>query len=154
MNIFDQLDAVLRADEDHYYSDDLFLDAEELIAALSLADVPLLIACWGSRSELWCERFAQTTADINQAVLMALLSAVIDTTPYYRPTLVLFTRLPQMAEHSAFYDSLLGYAEHLWHTQPELHKQIQMSCWSCGLSRRLLNRLGFQSWSDATMQTI
>lgn len=149
-----KLDYLFYVDEDHYYSDDLFLDAEELIAALSLADVPLLIEYWGSRSELWCERFAQTAADINQAVLIALLSAVIDTTPYCRPTLGLVTRLPQMAEHSAFYDSLLGYAEHLWRTQPELHKQIQMSCWSCGLSRRLLNRLGFQSWADATMQTI
>ncbi len=145
-----KLDSLLSADDEHYYSDDLFLEAEELIATLSAIDIPLLTDYWKTRNERWCERFSQASADIDHTVLRALLSAVIGITPYHDPILSLFMRLPKEADHSTFYDSLLGYSENLWHTQPELHRQIQMSCWSCGLSRRLLNRLGFLSWADVS----
>ena len=46
MNVVHALDELLRSDDEEYDRLDLFLEADELIGQLQLADVPALLALW------------------------------------------------------------------------------------------------------------
>jgi len=150
MSVLRDLDALLRGDDDEYDRLDLFLEADELIGQLRTADVTPLLALWGARSLSWQQRFTQASASIDGAVLRALLAGLLQIKEAPHGVLELMTRLPPTADASPLSDALLDYAEHAWHAQgPSRHRQIHMSCWSCGLSGRLLKRLGLASWKDA-----
>jgi hypothetical protein len=149
MNRFQELDTLLSSDEKRYDYEDWSLYAEELIAELSGEDTPSLLEAWNSRDELWCSRFSEACMTINPAVLSQLLEAAICTSQKVLATLGLMTRLPKQADQSFFYQLLLEYIEKQWYEQPQLHRQIQMCAWSCGLSGRLLKRLCFKSWTEA-----
>ena len=149
MSVLRDLDALLRGDDDEYDRLDLFLEADELIGQLQAADVTPLLALWGARSLSWQQRFTQASASIDGAVLRALLAGLLQVKETCHGVLELMTRLPPTADASPLSEALLDYAEHAWHANPARHRQIHMSCWSCGLSGRLLKRLGLASWKDA-----
>ncbi|PKV44778.1 hypothetical protein CLU92_2127 [Janthinobacterium sp. 61] len=148
MSVLHELDELLCSD-DEYDRLDLFLEAAELIGQLRTADVPALLALWQQRDLSWQQRYTQASASIDGAVLRALLAGLpqIKETPH--GVFELMTRLPATADASPLSDALLDYAEQAWHANQERQRQIQMSCWSCGLSGRLLKRLGLASWKDA-----
>jgi hypothetical protein len=149
MNKFQELDALLSSDEEDYYLNDSFLVAKELIDGLTEEDIHLLVSAWICRDDSWCDRFSQACAPIKQSVLLSLIEIAISSNNKISPTLGLMIRLPKQANQSVFYQGLLEYAEKLWHEKPQLQRQIQMCTWSCGLSGRLLKRLGFKSWKEA-----
>ena len=144
MSPFQELDELLSSDEDAYYFNDDFLHAERLIEALAEVDIPLVVNAWVIRNYSWCDRFSQACYSIKQSVLLPLIEVAISTDQKISPTLGLLTHLPKQADHSDFYQLLLNYVENLWRQQPQLHLQVHMCAWSCGLSKRLLNRLGFK----------
>ncbi|WP_215408510.1 hypothetical protein [Janthinobacterium sp. JC611] len=148
MNLLQELNELLREGDD-YDRLDLFLEADELIGQLRMADVPALLALWQTRPPSWQQRFTQASSNIDGAVLRALLAGLLQIreTPY--GVLELMSRLPPVADASPLSDALLAYAEQAWHADPARQRQIQISCWSCGLSGRLLKRLGLSSWKEA-----
>lgn len=149
MSVLRNLDALLRGDDDAYDRLDLFLEADELIGQLQTADVAPLLALWGARPLSWQRRFTQASSNIDGAVLRALLAGLLQVKETCHGVLELMTRLPPTADASPLCEALLDYAEHAWHANPARRRQIHMSCWSCGLSGRLLKRLGLASWKDA-----
>lgn len=149
MSVLRNLDALLRGDDDEYDRLDLFLEADELIGQLQAVDVAPLLALWGARPLSWQRRFTQASSNIDGAVLRALLAGLLQVKETCHGVLELMSRLPPVADASPLSEALLGYAEHAWHANPSRHRQIHMSCWSCGLSGRLLKRLGLASWKDA-----
>ena len=149
MSVLRDLDALLRGDDDEYDRLDLFLEADELIGQLQAADVAPLLALWGARPRSWQRRFTQASSNIDGAVLRALLAGLLQIKAAPFGVFELMARLPPVADHSALSDALLDYAEQAWHAHQERQRQIQISCWSCGLSGRLLKRLGLSSWKDA-----
>ncbi|PIF12606.1 hypothetical protein [Janthinobacterium sp. 13] len=149
MSLLNELDELLCSDDDEYDRLDLFLEADELIGQLQAADVPELLALWRARSPCWQQRFTQASSNIDGAVLRALLAGLLQIKEPAHGVLELMSRLPPVADNSALSDALLAYAEQAWHAAPARQRQIQISCWSCGLSGRLLKRLGLASWKDA-----
>jgi len=148
MSVLHELDELLSSD-DEYDRLDLFLEAAELIGQLRMADVPALLALWQQRDLSWQQRYTQASASIDGAVLRALLAGLLQIKETPHGVFELMTRLPATADASPLSDALLDYAEQAWHANQERQRQIQMSCWSCGLSGRLLKRLGLASWKDA-----
>jgi hypothetical protein len=148
MSVLHELDELLCSD-DEYDRLDLFLEAAELIGQLRTADVPALLALWQQRDLSWQQRYTQASASIDGAVLRALLAGLLQIKETPHGVFELMTRLPATADASPLSDALLDYAEQAWHANQERQRQIQMSCWSCGLSGRLLKRLGLASWKDA-----
>lgn len=148
MSLLNELDELLREGDD-YDRLDLFLEADELIGQLQPADVPALLALWPSRSLSWQQRFTQASSNIDGAVLRALLAGLLQVKEASHGVLELMSRLPPVADVSPLSEALLAYAEQAWHADPARHRQIQISCWSCGLSGRLLKRLGLSAWKDA-----
>ena len=148
MSVLHELDELLCSD-DEYDRLDLFLEAAELIGQLRMADVPALLALWQQRDLSWQQRYTQASASIDGAVLRALLAGLLQIKETPHGVFELMTRLPATADASPLSDALLDYAEQAWHANQERQRQIQMSCWSCGLSGRLLKRLGLASWKDA-----
>lgn len=142
------LDELLCGDDDEYDRLDLFLEADELIGQLRPADVPALLALWQQRDLSWQQRFTQASSNIDGAVLCALLAGLLQIKAAPFGVFELMARLPPVADHSALSDALLDYAEQAWHAHQERQRQIQISCWSCGLSGRLLKRLGLAAWKD------
>ena len=132
MSVLHELDELLCGDEEDYARLDLFHEADELIGQLQPGEVPALLALWQRRGAGWQQRFTQASSSIDGAVLRALM-----------------TRLPATADSSPLSDALLDYAQRAWQANPARQRQIQMSCWSCGLSGRLLKRLGLASWKEA-----
>ena len=149
MSVLQELDELLCGDDDEYERLDLFLEADELIGQLQPADVPALLALWQQRDLTWQQRFTQASTSIDGAVLRALLAGLLQIKETTHGVFELMTRLPATADASALSDALLDYAEQAWHAHQERQRQIQISCWSCGLSGRLLKRLGLSSWKDA-----
>ena len=149
MSVLQELDELLCGDDDEYERLDLFLEADELIGQLQPADVPALLALWQQRDLTWQQRFTEASTSIDGAVLRALLAGLLQTRETTHGVFELMTRLPATADASALSDALLDYAEQAWHAHQERQRKIQISCWSCGLSGRLLKRLGLSSWKDA-----
>ena len=149
MSVLRDLDALLRGDDDEYDRLDLFLEADELIGQLQAADVAPLLALWGARPRSWQRRFTQASSNIDGAVLRALLAGLLQIKETTHGVFELMTRMPPVADTSPLSEALLDYAEQAWHAHQERQRQIQISCWSCGLSGRLLKRLGLSSWKDA-----
>lgn len=149
MSVLQELDELLCGDDEEYERLDLFLEADELIGQLRAADVPALLQLWQQRDLTWQQRFTQASTSIDGAVLRALLAGLLQIKETTYDVFELMTRLPATADASALSDALLDYAEQAWHANQERQRQIQISCWSCGLSGRLLKRLGLSSWKDA-----
>ena len=149
MSDLQELDALLCGDDEEYERLDLFLEADELIGQLRAADVPALLALWQQRDLTWQQRFTQASTSIDGAVLRALLAGLLQIKETTYGVFELMTRLPPVADTSPLSDALLDYAEQAWHAHQERQRQIQISCWSCGLSGRLLQRLGLASWKEA-----
>ena len=150
MSVLHELDELLGLDGDEYDRLDLFLEAAGLIGQLRPADVPALLVLWQARPLSWQQRFTQAGGAIDGAVLRALLSGLLQIQETPHGVLELMTRLPATADASPLSDALLDYAARAWQADgAPRHRQIQMSCWSCGLSGRLLKRLGLASWKDA-----
>lgn len=149
MSLLNELDELLCGDDDEYERLDLFHEADELIGQLQSANVPALLALWQARSLCWQQRFTQASSNIDGAVLRALLAGLLQIKQTPHGVFELMSRLPPVADNSALSDALLDYAEQAWHANQERQRQIQISCWSCGLSGRLLKRLGLTSWKDA-----
>lgn len=150
MSVLHELDELLVLDSGEYDRLDLFQEAAELIGQLRSADVPALLALWQARPLSWQQRCTQASTSIDAAVLRALLTGLLQIKETTHGVFELMTRLPPVADASALSEALLAYAEQAWHAQgPARHRQIQMSCWSCGLSGRLLKRLGLASWKGA-----
>lgn len=149
MNTFEELNNLLLSDENQYYENDYFLDAEILIAKLSETDLPQLLIAWQHHNAEWWSRFSQSASHIQQSILRRFLSSALTTRHKAKTVLSLMNHLPAEADRSELSQSLVNYTEKLWHTDPGLHLQIQMSTWQCGLSARLLNKLGFSSWREA-----
>lgn len=149
MSVLQELDELLGLDGDEYDRLDLFQEADELIGQLRTADVPPLLALWPQRSLCWQQRFTQASTNIDGAVLRALLAGLLQIKESVHGVFELMSRLPPVADNSALSDALLAYAEQAWHADPARHRQIQISCWSCGLSGRLLKRLRLSAWKDA-----
>lgn len=149
MSDLQELDELLGLDGDEYERLDLFIEADELIGQLRAADVPALLQLWQQRDVTWQQRFTQASTSIDGAVLRALLAGLLQIRETTHGVFELMTRLPATADASALSDALLDYAEQAWHANQERQRQIQISCWSCGLSGRLLKRLGLSSWKDA-----
>ena len=148
MSDLQELDELLCGDDEEYERLDLFLEADELIGQLRAADVPALLQMWQQRDLTWQQRFTQASSNINGAVLRALLAGLLQIRETTHGVFELMTRLPATADASALSDALLDYAEQAWHANQERQRQIQISCWSCGLSGRLLKRLGFSAWKE------
>lgn len=149
MSVLQELDELLGLEGDEYDRLDLFQEADELIGQLRTADVPALLALWPQRSLCWQQRFTQASSNIDGAVLRALLAGLLQIKGRPHGVFELMSRLPATAENSALSDALLDYAEQAWHADRARQRQIQISCWSCGLSGRLLKRLGLSAWKDA-----
>ena len=149
MSVLHELDKLLGLDDDEYERLDLFLEADELIRRLQSADVPALLALWRVRGLSWQQRYTQASNNIDGAVLRALLAGLLQIKETTHGVFELMTRLPPVADTSPLSEALLDYAEQAWHAHQERQRQIQISCWSCGLSGRLLKRLGLSSWKDA-----
>lgn len=149
MSVLQELDELLCGDDEEYERLDLFLEADELIGQLQSADVPALLALWRVRGLCWQQRYTQASSNIDGAVLRALLAGLLQIKEATHGVFKLMSRLPATADASALSDALLDYAEQAWHAKPERQRQIQISCWSCGLSGRLLKRLGLSAWKDA-----
>ena len=149
MSVLQELDELLGLDGDEYERLDLFLEADELIGQLQPADLPALLALWQTRSPCWQQRFTQASTNIDGAVLRALLAGVLQIKETTHGVFEMMARLPPVADASPLSEALLDYAEQAWHANQERQRQIQISCWSCGLSGRLLKRLGLSSWKDA-----
>ena len=149
MSVLHELDELLGLEGDEYDRLDLFQEADELIGQLRTADVPALLALWQARSLCWQQRFTQASSNIDGAVLRALLAGLLQIKDRPHGVFELMSRLPPVADNSALSDALLDYAEQAWHADPARQRQIQISCWSCGLSRRLLKRLGLSAWKEA-----
>ena len=149
MSVLHELDELLGLEGDEYDRLDLFQEADELIGQLRTADVPALLALWQARSLCWQQRFTQASSNIDGAVLRALLAGLLQIKDRPHGVFELMSRLPATADDSALSDALLAYAEQAWHADPARQRQIQISCWSCGLSRRLLKRLGLSAWKEA-----
>ncbi|KAB0325799.1 hypothetical protein LSO07_19820 [Janthinobacterium sp. PLB04] len=150
MSVLHELDELLVLDSGEYDRLDLFQEAAELIGQLQPADVPALLALWQARPLSWQQRCTQASTSIDAAVLRALLAGLLQIKETTHGVFELMARLPPVADASALSEALLDYAEQAWHAQgPARHRQIQISCWSCGLSGRLLQRLGLSSWKEA-----
>lgn len=150
MSVLHELDELLCGDDDEYDRLDLFQEADELVGRLQPRDVPALLQLWQQRELCWQQRFTQASSNIDGAVLRALLAGLLQLQETPHGVFELMSRLPPVADHSQFSEALLAYAEQAWHAQgPASHRQIQISCWSCGLSGRLLKRLGLSAWKDA-----
>ncbi|OEZ91209.1 hypothetical protein JAB9_49250 [Janthinobacterium sp. HH107] len=149
MNVLHELDELLGLDGDEYDRLDLFQEADELIGQLRTADVPALLALWQASNLCWQQRFTQASTNIDGAVLRALLAGLLQIKDRPHGVFELMSRLPSTADASPLSDALLDYAEQAWHANQERQRQIQISCWSCGLSGRLLKRLGLSAWKDA-----
>ncbi|MGK5045608.1 hypothetical protein ACQ4WP_06860 [Janthinobacterium sp. GB4P2] len=150
MSVLHELDELLCSDDDEYDRLDLFLEAVELIGQLRTADVSPLLALWQARDLSWQQRYTQASGSIDGAVLRALLAGLLQIKETPHGVFELMTRLPATADASPLSEALLAYAQQAWHAAaPARQRQIQMSCWSCGLSGRLLKRLGFSAWKDA-----
>ena len=112
--------------------------------------MPALLALWRVRKLSWQQRFTQAGSNIDGAVLRALLAGLLQIKEATYGVFELMTRLPATADTSPLSDALLDYAGQAWHAAgPTRQRQIQISCWSCGLSGRLLKRLGLSSWKEA-----
>jgi hypothetical protein len=149
MSHFDALDQLLCMNEEQYYAEDIFIDVEELIEQLAEQDIQALLTAWSSRSHAWRERFAHGSKKISRPVLQSLLRKAISEKADPEPSLSLITNLPRVADKSEFNEMLVGYAVSVWEGHPNLHRQVQMSTWSCGLSGRVLRALGKKSWKEA-----
>ena len=149
MSVLQELDELLCGDDEEYERLDLFLEADELIGQLQSADVPALLALWPQRSLCWQQRCTQASSNIDGAVLRALLAGLLQIKETTHGVFELMSRLPPVADTSPLSEALLDYAAQAWHANQERQRQIQISCWSCGLSGRLLKRLGLSSWKDA-----
>ena len=149
MSVLRELDELLRSDDDEYERLDLFQEADALIGQLQSADVPALLALWQARSLCWQQRLTQASGSIDGAVLRALLAGLLQIKETTHGVFELMARLPPVADTSPLSEALLDYAEQAWHAHKARQRQIQISCWSCGLSGRLLKRLGLSSWKDA-----
>ena len=149
MNVLHELDELLCGDDEEYDRLDLFQEADELIGQLQIADVPALLALWQVRNRCWQQRFTQASTNIDGAVLRALLAGLLQIRETTHGVFELMSRLPPVADHSPLSEALLDYAERAWHADQGRHRQIQISCWSCGLSGRLLKRLGLSAWKEA-----
>jgi hypothetical protein len=149
MNTVHELDNILSQEENQYYAIDSFIDAEEIISKLSEHDIPLLISTWNDRDSSWHKRFSQSSARISQTVLVKLLWNALSSPTEPGLILEIMCRLPKNADQTELSQMLVDFGERLWHSNSELHDQIQMSTWNCGLSNRLLKRLHFKSWKDA-----
>ncbi|SDM95668.1 hypothetical protein SAMN05216517_107125 [Janthinobacterium sp. OK676] len=149
MSVLHDLDELLCGDDEEYDRLDLFDEADKLIGQLRAADVPALLALWQARSLCWQQRYTQASGSIDGAVLRTLLSGLLQIKETPHGVFELMTRLPATADASPLSDALLDYAEQAWHANPARQRQIQISCWSCGLSGRLLKRLGFSAWKEA-----
>jgi hypothetical protein len=148
MSVLHELDELLGLDGEEYDRLDLFQEADELIGQLRTADVPALLALWQARSLCWQQRFTQASSNIDGAVLRALLAGLLQIQETPHGVFELMSRLPPMADHSPLSEALLDYSEQAWHADQQRWRQIQISCWSCGLSGRLLKRLGLSAWKD------
>jgi len=149
MNVLHELDELLGLDGDEYDRLDLFQEADELIGQLRTADVPALLALWQARNLCWQQRFTQASTNLDGTVLRILLGGLLQIRETTHGVFELMSRLPPVADHSPLSEALLDYAEQAWHADQGRHRQIQISCWSCGLSGRLLKRLGLSAWKDA-----
>ena len=149
MSVLHELDELLCGDDEEYERLDLFQEADELIRQLRTADVPALLQLWPQRDLTWQQRFTQASANIDGAVLRALLAGLLQVRETPHGVFELMARLPATADASPLSEALLDYAGQAWHANPERQRQIQISCWSCGLSGRLLKRLGFSAWKEA-----
>ncbi len=149
MSVLHELDELLCGDDEEYERLDLFQEADELIRQLRTADVPALLQLWPQRDLTWQQRFTQASANIDGAVLRALLAGLLQVRETPHGVFELMARLPATADASPLSEALLDYAGQAWHANPARHRQIQISCWSCGLSGRLLKRLGFSAWKEA-----
>ncbi|MGK5050412.1 hypothetical protein [Janthinobacterium sp. RB2P8] len=149
MSLLTELDELLCGDDEEYERLDLFLEADELIGQLQSADVPALLALWPQRSLCWQQRFTQASSNIDGAVLRALLAGLLQIKETTHGVFELMSRLPPVADTSPLSEALLDYAEQAWQANQGRQRKIQISCWSCGLSGRLLKRLGFVAWKDA-----
>lgn len=148
MSVLHELDELLCGDDEEYDRLDLFQEADQLIGQLRMADVPALLALWPQRGLCWQQRFTQASGNIDGAALRALLAGLLQIKEPTHGVFELMSRLPATADTSALSDALLAYAEQAWHADQGRHRQIQISCWSCGLSGRLLKRLGLSAWKD------
>ncbi len=149
MSVLQELDELLCGDDEEYERLDLFLAADELIGQLQPADLPALLALWQTRCLCWQQRCTQASTNIDGAVLRALLAGLLQIRETTHGVFEMMARLPPVADASPLSEALLDYAEQAWHANQERQRQIQISCWSCGLSGRLLKRLGLSSWKDA-----
>ena len=149
MEAFKRLDDLLSSDEDQYYANDSFLEAEELIRTLTAEDIDQMVDAWNDRDPSWRDRFAQASSSIQLSTLESLLKALIDHPVGASHILSLMSILPNTSEHSLLRTSLVTFATSVWHSSPELHRQVQMCTWACGLSGQLLRSLGFKSWREA-----
>ncbi|MDZ5634735.1 hypothetical protein [Janthinobacterium sp. GMG1] len=149
MSVLHELDELLCSDDDEYDRLDLFHEADELIGQLRTADVPALLQLWQQRGLSWQQRYTQACSSIDGAVLRALLAGLLEIKEANYGVFELMSRLPATADASPLSDALLDYAGQAWHADQARQQQIQISCWSCGLSGRLLKRLGLSSWKEA-----
>jgi len=149
MTAFNQLDQLLSGDEDQYYATDSFLEAEDLIRFLTPLDVSQIVTAWNERDTSWRDRFAQASSSIQQETVEPLLEVLVNHPVEARHVLSLMTRLPNKPEPSVLRLSLVTFAQSVWHSSPELRRQVQMCTWACGLSGQLIRALGFKSWKEA-----
>ncbi|WP_157256618.1 hypothetical protein [Methyloversatilis discipulorum] len=149
MSHIEELQQVLLLDEEQYYSEDRFIEVEELIERLSEKDVPALLHAWSTQTRSWRERFVHASRRIDRVVVEALLREATARSSEPDLVLSLMTNLPRVAEESELNTLLVQYLAAVWADHPNLHRQIQMCSWSCGLSRRILTALGYKSWKEA-----
>ena len=149
MSHLEELNQILRLDEEPYYAEDRFLDVEELIELLTEHDIPSLLEVWSNQSRIWRERFVHASRRIGRPVVQALLKEAVSANEKPEVALSLMTNLPRVASNSELNDSLVQFSAVVWATHPGLHRQVQMCTWSCGLSRRVLGSIGYRSWKEA-----
>lgn len=147
--MIEELNELLAASEEDYYKFDYFENVQEIATNLKNDEWKEIISSWNSKTHEWKTRFTDCLYYVDKEYIKELISKILLDKDNEELVLSLMTKLPNNAQNDRLYSDLLGFSKKYWDENPDKRSMLKMCTWSCGLSKRLLNELGYNSWKEA-----
>ena len=146
------IDEFLTANEQDYYEFDYFIEVQAITKQMKKEEWGLIFENWETKTFEWKTRFIECLHDVDKAYIEQLTIKVLSDKDNDEFVLNLMVLLPSHAQNNQLYTDLLMFSKKYWDEKPEERSRLKIRTWSCGLSKRLLKEIGFETWTQAGLK--